>query len=384
MSEKNKETEQDQLEKDVLSKVDELFDSKTKEIEEKLMKRGDEDGEKSVLAESPLLRRTMPFVKLSKKMEDFVKDFRNLRKGIVSKAMSEGTDTEGGFLVPEEFNAEVIRHALENSIMRPRARVFTTMRDKLSMPVLNQASDQYAGVAAYWTAESGLKVASYAGFEKITLTVHKLIGLVPVPDELLDDSAVNLANFLVSWFGDVIGYKEDYAFLRGTGVGQPQGILTNDDIYKVNRNTASAIKSADVFEMWQTLPAWATIGSVWITTKAALADLMNLREGVYNGSAIAESAGGFLFRFAFQDGAPGMLLGAPVLITDKLPAVGTEGDLILCNLSYYFILDRSGIKVDVSIHDRFRYDETTFRFVKRTDGQVALPQAFVVLSDYES
>ena len=68
-------------------------------------------------------------------------------------------------------------------------------------------------------------------------------------------------------------------------------------------------------------------------------------------------------------------------LTDKLPPVGTKGDIVLGNLSAYFIGDRGGLQIASSIHDKFRNDETVFRFVKRTDGQCALSTAFVVLDD---
>jgi len=330
-----------------------------------------EDLEKSVVETDPYLRSKRPFVKLSKSMERFVDDMKAMAKGGVVKTLTEGDDTAGGYLVPTEFQAEVIRYASENSIIRPRARVYNMTRDSLEIPKLDQSTYQFGGATLYWTAESGEKTASQPSFGKLKLTAKKLIGLCPVSDELLEDSAINLANFLVSLFGEAIGYEEDYRFLRGTGVGQPLGIINTSGVVSVDRNTSSQIRLVDLSAMEAQLPAWADSGSVWVTTKAGRAQMVR---------AGSETTGGVsLWVPSVQQGMPALFMGKPVIVTDKLPALGTKGDIILCNPSYYVVGDKGGIQVASSIHDRFRYDETTFRFVKRVDGQPAIPTAFVCL-----
>lgn len=331
--------------------------------------------EKTILNSDPVLRKRAPFVELSKKMTDFVNDAKVLAKGgmpvSLQKALAEGTDSDGGFLVPEEFQAEVFRYATEASIVRPRARVFNMTRDTLGIPKLDQSSDQFAGVALYWAAESGLKTASQPSFGKITLSVKKLIGLCPVADELLEDSAINLANFLVSLFGEAIAYEEDKKFIQGTGMGQPLGIINGMTI--VARNTSSTILATDIYKMWTELPVWAEDGAVWLTSKNGIAQLLRANQKETN-----------TFNFFLSNlsqAIPYSLLGKPVLVTDKVETtIGTKGDIILANLNYYFIGDRSALQVTSSIHDRFRYDETVFRFVKRVDGQPATAKAFVGLN----
>jgi len=365
------------LEKAINSKVQEIIEATklggklTKEIP---------GSEISVMNPDLLMRKKAPFVKLSKQMEDFIADIKSLAKGGIPrsmiKALTEGDDTAGGFLVPEEFNAEIIRYVTEAAIVRPRARVFSMTRDIMGMPKLDQSTDQFGGVALSWIGESGLKGETQPKFGKITLNAKKLIGLTPVSDELLEDNAVNLANFLVTLFGEAVAYEEDKKFLVGTGMATPLGIIVGAGTV-VNRTTASRIKIADVLSMWENLPAWATPGAVWLTTKAGYTQFLKMRADAITAG---DEAGAMLFVPSMAGGLPPSLLDLPILITDKLPALGTKGDLVLANIGWYFIGDRGPLAVASSIHDRFRYDETTFRFVKRVDGQPGIDKAFVVLN----
>lgn len=364
-------------------KIEGLIKAITETPQRKILGK-DADLEKSVIEIDPFLRKIRPFVQLSKKMEDFITDVKMMARGGVplslQKALNEGVDTEGGFLVPEEFNAEVIRFATETAIVRPRATIRPMGRDIATWPVLDQSGDKFAGIELHWLEEGALKVESQPKFGKLTLKVKDLIGLIPVSDSLLADSAINLANFLVALFGEAIAYEEDKQFLTGNGMGKPLGIIEggcND----VKRVTANKIKYIDLKKMMTALPAWADAGAIWITTKAGLEELLNIKSGVYNGTAIDETEGFPLLLpgFSLGAGVPPSMLGYPIVLTDKLPVVGTKGDILLANLKFYWIGDRGALAVASSIHDRFRYNETVFRFVKRVDGQPAICKAFVVL-----
>jgi len=328
--------------------------------------------EKSVMETDLYFRSKRPFVKLSKHMEDFISNVKITAKGGVVKTMQEDDDTEGGFLVPEEFQAEVIRYTTENAVVRPRARVLTMARDTLTFPTLDQSSYRHGGATAYWKEESIEKTASKPAFGKLTLKAKKLIGLCPVTDELLADSAVNLANYLVSLFGEVIAYEEDYRFLRGTGMFQPLGIVNTVGINTVARNTSSRIMLEDIIGMYTAQPAYADPNAVWITTKTGLEQLMLIDRDSTNSV--------MMFMPNLRDKVSPTIMGKEIILTDKLTTtLGAVGDIILGDLKQYYIGDRGGLQVASSIHDRFRYDETTFRFVKRVDGQPGIATAFTVL-----
>jgi len=333
---------------------------------------------KSVMETDAGRKKFRPFIQLSDQMKAFMVDMKILAKGgmpqSLQKALQESDDTAGGFLVPEEFKAEVIRFATEAAIVRPRARVFPMASNTMTLPKLDQSNARFAGVDIHWEGDEGdLKEESQPVFGKITLKLNKMVGLCPVSDDLLADSAINLANFLVALFGEAIGYEEDSTFLTGNGMKKPLGIVECGT--SVAREGAGCIEYEDLKNMMTALPAWAEGGAVWITTKAGLQEILDIRSAGSTGFPL------FLPGFHISQGIPKSLFGYPVLLTDKLPAVGTKGDLILAQLKHYFIGDRGGLQVASSMHDRFRYDETVFRFVKRVDGQCALSTAFVVLDD---
>jgi len=366
------------LEKELSDKIGNIIDLKASQLN--LGAKED----KCILQTNPLLKRNYPFVKLSNEVENWVGQFKEYVKSkgtVIGKGLSENSDVDGGFLVPEELKAEILSYAIEDSVIRPRATVVPMSRDKVAWPVADQSASQFAGVSISWGDESTSASSTSPTFKKIMLNANKMIGYSQIPNEILEDSIVNLANFLVQWFGKAIAYEEDYRFLRGTGTGQPMGIINDPNVTLRARTTDSYIKSADVENMWADLPAWAENGAVWITTKEGMKHLMRLRSGVYNGSAIDETKGDLLFLQSYQEGVPSTLMGKPVIVTDKLPAVGTKGDLILCNPAYYYIGDRKGLTIDVSSHVRFNYDETAYRFIKRVDGAPAIQSAFVVLKD---
>ena len=369
-------------EKKVVSIIDKRIDKIIKAINDSPIRKKiaglEADKERSIMEMDPVQRRLRPFIQLSGKMEGFIKDMKVMAKGgqptSLVKALQESDDTAGGFLVPEEFQAEVIRYATEAAIVRPFARVFPMGSNTLTLPKLDQSTAKFAGVDIHWEGDEGdLKEESEPVFGRITLKLNKMIGLCPVSDDLLNDAAINLANFLVALFGEAIGYEEDYQFLRGNGMKKPLGIVECGT--GVARDGAGCIIYEDLKNMMTALPAWADGGAKWITTKAGLEEILDIRSEGTNGFPL------FLPGFHISQGIPKSLFGYPLELTDKLPAVGTKGDLLLVNLKHYFIGDRGGLQVATSIHDRFRYDETVFRFVKRVDGQCALSPAFVVLDD---
>ena len=383
--EPKKDEEEEKLNKALDTKIDRIVKAiKDTPVRNKII-GVEASAEKSVIELDPFLRKFRPFISLSGEMENFVLGVRELaRTGVLTKtkALQESDDTAGGFLVPEEFRSEVIRFATEAAVVRPRARVIPMKSNSLTLPKLDQSNFKFAGIDIHWEGDEGeTKEESQPKFGRITLKTGKMIGLCPVSDDLLNDSTINLANYLVSIFGEAIAYEEDKQFLIGNGMKKPLGI-TNCGTSRA-RTGAGCIVYEDIKHMTEDLPAWADAGATWILTKAALTEILDIKSGIYTGAAVDQTEGFPLFLpgFSIAAGVPKTILGYPYLLTDKLPAVGNKGDIILGNLSAYYIGDKGGLAVASSIHDRFRQDETTFRFVKRVDGQCALKNAFVILDD---
>ena len=288
------------------------------------------------------------------------------------KALGEGTDSAGGFLVPEEFKATLLARSLERSVVRPYATVIPMTRDTLNIPKVvetSHASHLYGGIIAYWLEEAGTKTATDPVFGQVKLIPKKLTGYTFASDELLADSAIALEALLAQQFGAAIGWYEDLAFLRGSGVGQPLGVFNSGAVITPTRAVASQVALADLANIVARMYPDSLYGpnTIWILSPAVLAQLIQLVATVITW---IPSSGGAAGRI------PATIMGMPFAVTEKVPTLGTTGDIGLYDLSYYLIGDRQDLRMDSSMHVRFTTDETAWRFVERVDGQPWVDSAF--------
>jgi HK97 family phage major capsid protein len=284
-----------------------------------------------------------------------------------------GEDAQGGFLVPEIYRNELKMIALENSIVRPRATVLPMTTDSLKIPYVDDtshASTVFGGVSWTWTAEAAAKTPTKPTFGQMELTPHKLAGITYASDELLADSAIALAPLIKRMFGSAWGYGEDDAFLVGTGAGQPLGIQNCNAVINVFRNTANRVMIEDLAEMYSRLLPTSHSNAFWVINPTVIPELIELGSG----NAADASGKNLVWIDRVNDALVWRIFGRPVLITEKMQALGTTGDIGYYDFRYYLIGDRQPITIDVSSHVNFIYDETCWRFVLRVAGQ-CWPQA---------
>lgn len=333
-----------------------------------------------------LSRKNMPWVRVSKEVADWAKDFIayvNSKGKIVGKTLSEADSTKGGYTVPEEFRATMLMYDAEPAIVWPRATIWPMNTDKLGMPKLaqrpdgiaNDNYDHFAGVVFDWTDEGGTKAETEPKFEFLELIAHELSGYTAITNILMDDSVINIMNFLTNLFRSAWVWQTDKAFIREDGANKPLGLVTDPTILNVNRTTAGTVVYTDVINMYTTLPSIFDAGAVWFMNKQVKAALRNERDPV----------GALLLQQTYDSITGRMvetLFGYPIISSDgKTYAMGTRGDVILGNWRYYYIGDRQTFAMDVSTHYLFRSNKTAIRVSSRLDGQPALPEAFVVLDD---
>ena len=282
--------------------------------------------------------------------------------------MEIGDDSQGGFLVPEIYRNDLKVIALENAIVRPRATVLPMTSDSLKIPVVTDtthASTVFGGVAATWTAEAASKTPTKPTFGQMELTPHKLAGLTYASDELMSDSMVALEPLIKWMFGSAWGYFEDDAFLVGTGAGQPLGIQNCNATINVLRNTANRVMIEDLAEMYRQMLPTSHSNAFWVINPTVIDDLIELGSG----NAADASGKNLVWIDRVQDGLLWKIFGRPVLISEKMQAKGTAGDIGYYDFRYYLIGDRQPITIDVSTHVAFATDETCWRFVLRVAGQ---------------
>lgn len=282
------------------------------------------------------------------------------------KAMTGGTGAAGDFLVPEQFLAELHAAQGEANTWRSRATIIPMTRPTVKIPVLDQTSTTagaphwYGGMKVYWLEEATQKKESAPTFRQLLLTAFSMAAITYASDELLADSAISLQAFLQGPQGFVgaVNWMEEYAFLRGTGAGQPLGVLNAGcTISQPRTATSPVIQYTDLAAMYAHFMPGAK--GVWYIHTAAREALLTLSGPSANPSYLWGNA---------ISGEPNTLLGMPVIWTEKLPAPGSAGDVLLADPAYYLVGDRQATTVDSTIYNRFEWDETTWRVVHRVGG----------------
>lgn len=275
---------------------------------------------------------------------------------------------DGGFLAPESFRSQLLEPALESMLIRPRATVIPMESPRVVFPMLDvtsYATSVFGGMICYWTEENAAFTESQAKFARLVLEAHKLTGMARASNESLRDSIISLAAFIEQHWPMAIADFEDRAFHSGTGVGEPLGFLANSAtvaIAKESGQAAATILWENVLEMYARMLPSSLNRAVWLYNPAAFRELATMALAVGTGGSAVWLNNG-------QAGPPLTILGRPAFPDDKLAALGTQGDLVFADLSYYMIGDRQAVTVDSSDQRYFENDQTAFRVIERVDGR---------------
>lgn len=292
------------------------------------------------------------------------------------KDMNESMGGEGGFLVPEEYRAELMRLSLENAIVRPRARTLPMGGPTLRIPSIrdtSHATNVFGGVSGSWVQEAGTVSSStnQPTFQQILLTARKLTGYTVASNELLADSAIGLESLIGELFPEAISYFEDDAFINGTGGGQPLGILNANALVAQAKETgqaAATIIYQNLLKMYSRMVPSSLSRAVWVAHMDTLPQLGQLSLEVGTG-------GSALWIMNASQGVPMSIFGRPLLFTEKCQTVGTAGDIYFVDLGHYLIGDRQALTMARSEHVNFTSDEIAWKFVQRVDGRPWLTSA---------
>jgi HK97 family phage major capsid protein len=267
----------------------------------------------------------------------------------------------GGFLVPQQFSQTLLQVGPQDAIFRPRATVIPAGSPPdapITFPVLDQSGARgvYSGVTVAWIAEGQAKPQTEPAFREITLSPREVAAHVVVSDKLLRNTAA-AASVVTTLLRRAILAAEDVAFLSGNGAGQPLGIIGHPSSINIGRAGAGAIAYADVVGMY----ARAKFGGplVWIASPTTLPQLMSM----------VDAGNNLVWQPNAREGAPGTLLGIPVLINERNPVLGALGDLMLVDPNYYLIKDGSGIYITASEHVQFLNNKTVIKAFWNVDGQ---------------
>lgn len=284
----------------------------------------------------------------------------------VLNALQEGTDSEGGYLVPDEFEHTLVEALEEENIFRKLAHVINTASGDRKIPVVATKG------TASWVDEEGSITESDDSFTQVSIGAYKLGTLIKVSNELLHDSVFDLEEYISKEFARRIGTKEEDSFFNGDGDGKPVGIFngTGGAQVGVTAASASAITADEIIDLFYSLGAPYRKKAVWVVNDATVKSIRKLKDG----------NGNYLWQPALTSDTPDTLLGRPVYTSSAVPTIASGKKVIAFgDFNYYWIADRQG-RVFKKLSELYATtDQTGFVATQRVDGKLILPEAIKVL-----
>jgi len=285
---------------------------------------------------------------------------------IVRNALQVGTDSEGGYLVPDEFERTLVEALEEENIFRRLANVITTASGDRKIPVVASKG------TASWVDEEGTIPESDDSFGQVSIGAYKLGTMIKVSEELLNDSVFQLEPYISREFARRIGNKEEEAFFIGDGSGKPTGILaaTGGAQLGVTTAGATAITLDEVLDLFYSLKAPYRNKSVFIMNDSTVKAIRKLKDG----------QGQYLWQPSIQAGTPDTILNRPLYTSSYVPAIASGAKTIAFgDFSYYWVADRQG-RVFKRLNELFAVTgQVGFVATQRVDGKLILPEAIKVL-----
>lgn len=276
----------------------------------------------------------------------------------VSNVLQEGVDSDGGYLVPVEYDKRLIDVLNEENIMRILGTKITTSGEHK----INIAATK---PAAAWIEEGGALSFGDATFDQIYLDAFKLHVAIKVTEELLYDSAFNLENYIITEFGKALANAEEDAFLNGDGKGKPLGIFAKTGGGQSAGTLTAALKSDDLIDLIYSLKRPYRKNASFILNDATLAQVKKLKD----------NNGQYLWQPSYQAGEPDRILGYTV----RTSAYAPTDAIAFGDYRYYNIGDR-GSRSFKQLNELFAGNGMIgFVAKERVDGKLVLPEAVKVL-----
>lgn len=285
----------------------------------------------------------------------------------VRNALSEGVDSEGGYLVPDEFERTLVQSLADQNIMRSLAKVIQTTSGDRKIPVVSTHG------TATWLDEGKPYSESDEAFTQISLSAFKLGTFLKISEELLNDAAFNVEQYLASEFARRIGAAEEEAFLVGDGKGKPTGIFnpTGGAETGVTSAKPTDISADELIDLHYSLRSPYRARAVWLMNDATVKTVRKLKDG--NGQ--------YLWQPALTAGTPDMILGRPVYTSVFAPELKAGARTVAFgDLGFYWIADRQGRSFK-RLNELFATTgQIGFLASQRLDGKLVLPEAIKVLT----
>ena len=312
-----------------------------------------------------------PASKTGRGTKDYAKNFWRVMRSKsvpheVMNALQVGTETEGGYLVPDEYERTLVQALEEQNIFRQLAHVIHTSSGDRKIPVVASKG------TAQWIDEEAQYPESDDSFGQVSIGAYKLATMIKISEELLNDSVFDMPSYIATEFARRIGAAEEEAFFTGNGTGRPLGILaeTGGAQVGVTGAKADAVTFDEVMDLFYSLRSPYRRNAVFIMNDATVKALRKLKNG----------NGDYIWQPSVTAATPDTILNRPVYTSGFMPTLATGNKTILFgDLGYYWVADREGRSFKRLNELYAPTGQVGFLASQRVDGKLILPEAVKVL-----
>lgn len=301
--------------------------------------------------------------KVGRASDEYRKAFDTyIRTKRASDALQEDTASEGGYLVPTEFERVLYKS-------RDKVDPIFALAGKISLGSATKNVPYVASEgAAALIAEEGTYGDTDDSFSQVVFHAYKFGRICKASEELIADSAFSIEGHLAESFGRAIGKAEAGYFWTGTGTNQPQGVLTGASV-GVTTAATNKITADEIIDLYYAVPEQYRDNAVWVFNDATIKEIRKLKDG----------NGNYLWAPGFA-GQPDTILGKPVHTSVNIDTIAA-GKVIGCfgDLSLYKIADRSGFEFRVLNELYAANGQVGFRGTGRTDGRLVIAEGIKTL-----
>lgn len=295
----------------------------------------------------------------------FWNSMRNKNSYEIQNALSIGTDSEGGYLVPDEYEKKLVEALEDEVFFRSLATVIKTSSGDRKIPIVTSKGE------AAWIDEGGQFPESDDSFGQTSIGAHKLATMIKVSDELLNDSVFNIEQYISKEFGRRIGTKEEEAFFIGDGTGKPIGIFNKTGGADIGVTAATtSITFDDVMDLYYSLRAPYRNKATWLLNDSTVKTIRKLKDG----------NGNYIWQPSVREGEPDRILNRPYRTSIYVPELAA-GNRVMAfgDYSYYWIADRQGRSFK-RLNELFATTgQVGFLASERVDGKLILSEAVKTL-----
>lgn len=310
-------------------------------------------------------KATIPFGEFIQRVSTGQIDDRMLALQSITDTMTEGTGTQGGYAIEPQYWSQIFTAAFEISVAAQYCRILPMQSNVLHVPAFD-SDDQTKGpegeIEMQWLGEEATATRKTPLLRTVKYEAQKAGIYIGVSNEALQDSMAISAS-ISPLMVNAIAFGIDKEILIGNGVARPIGVLSAPATISVGRAVADAIAFADAIALMGRMVPSSLKKCIWIASPSAFAAMLLLETSAGSGQLILQSGPGPAASLPFT------LFGRPYLISEKLPALGSKGDLMLCDFGYYGLAMQAGARFEKTQSAQWLEDISDFRLLNRLTGK---------------